>query len=217
MGGKPEGGLFGSVKVRPASPDDAVAVARLHRDEIPEGFLSSLPPSFLRRLYRRITSSPGSFLLVAEHDGDIAGFIAGSVAVRSLYARFVLRDALLEFMGAPWQILKGLPRSLETLRHGARDAAGGSGAGELLAVAVDPRWRRHRIGSQLLDRFLEELRIRGVDTAEVVVGEDNAAAVIFYERAGFATSSRYELHRGSFSLVMRRDTHRRDLRWATSS
>ena len=41
--------------------------------------------AFCGRLYRRITRSEGSFLLVAEAEGTAVGFIAGSVAVGRLY------------------------------------------------------------------------------------------------------------------------------------
>ena len=49
---------------------DAAAAAALHAGQIGEGFLTFLGPRFLRRLYRRVARTPGSFLLVVEDEGD---------------------------------------------------------------------------------------------------------------------------------------------------
>ncbi len=43
------------------------------------------------------------------------------------------------------------------------------------------------------------------DAAHVVVGADNAGAVSLYERAGFVTVERFELHAGTESLLMQWD------------
>ena len=77
----------------------------------------------------------------------------------------------------------------------------GRGA-ELLAIAVDPSRHRRGTGALLVDAFLAELGLRGCDAAHVVVGADNAAAIALYERAGFRTAERFELHAGTESLLM---------------
>ena len=57
------------VVVRAATSQDAGSVADLHVRAISEGFLASLGPRFLRRLYARIAKSPHGFLLVACDPG----------------------------------------------------------------------------------------------------------------------------------------------------
>jgi ribosomal protein S18 acetylase RimI-like enzyme len=181
-------------------PDDAVRAATMHSRFIAEGFLSSLGPRFLRHLYGRIVRGDESFLLMAESDGNAIGFIAGSTALGRLYRSFLLRDGLAAALSAPLRLVTALPRVLETLRHGR---GGGDGGGaELLAVAVDPEWRGRHVGGQLVEGFLAELHDRGVDAAHVVVGADNASAIAMYRRAGFAPASRFEMHRGTPSVLM---------------
>jgi ribosomal protein S18 acetylase RimI-like enzyme len=186
--------------VRVGGPSDASTAARLHAQLISEGFLSSLGPRFLGRLYNRIARAEGSFLLIAEADSTAVGFIAGSVALGRLYRTFLLRDGLASSLSAPVRLLGALPRVLETLRHGRGDV--GSGGAELLAVAVDPGWRGHHVGGQLVGCFLAELEHRGVRSAHVIVGADNAAAIAMYRRAGFAPVETFEMHRGIRSVLM---------------
>jgi len=186
--------------VRAGGPPDAAAAARLHGQLISEGFLSSLGPRFLRRLYSRIARAEGSFLLIAEIDHTPVGFIAGSEALRQLYRTFLLRDGVASALSAPVRLLSALPRVLETLRHGGGDV--GSEGAELLAVAVEPGWRDQHVGRQLVECFLSELERRGVGSAHVVVGADNAAAIAMYRRAGFTPVKTFEMHRGVGSVLM---------------
>ncbi|MGA2522372.1 MAG: GNAT family N-acetyltransferase [Acidimicrobiales bacterium] len=205
--GPAPGGAGGALStVRAGRRDDAGAAASLHASLISEGFLSSLGPRFLRRLYRRIAVAQGSFLLVAEGDGDPVGFLAGSMAVGRLYRTFVLRDGVGAVLRAPVRLLRAAPTALETLRHGRDEDEGAGGApgaqGELLSVAVDPRWRGRQVGAHLVDAFLDEVRRRGGRSARVVVGAANAPAIAMYRRAGFTPTCTFEFHRGVPSLLM---------------
>jgi ribosomal protein S18 acetylase RimI-like enzyme len=195
------GGPGGSaVCLRVGGPRDAAPAARLHAQLITEGFLSSLGPRFLRRLYGRIARSDGSFLLIAEADGTAVGFIAGSVALGRLYRSFLLRDGVVAALSAPVRLVTALPRVLDTLRHGREGS--GIGGGELLAVAVDPGWRDRHVGRQLVEGFLRELELRRVSSAHVVVGAGNAVAIAVYRRAGFTPARTLEMHRGTQSVLM---------------
>lgn len=200
--------------VRPGTEADAGPAATLHASEISDGFLPSLGRSFLARLYRRIVRSPGSFLLVAEADGDTLGFIAGTDDVRELYRSFLIRDGLVATISALPQVLRSSRRVLETLRYGTGSGVASGdeqshGPGdaelpkaELLAIAVAPQARGRGAGRALVDAFTAELTRRGVPGARVVVGADNDAAIRLYERCGFTKVARIEVHRGTPSQVL---------------
>jgi ribosomal protein S18 acetylase RimI-like enzyme len=190
------------VTIRTGSATDAAAAARLHSSQISEGFLASLGPGFLTRLYRRVACSPGSFLLVADAHGDQVGFLAGTLDVGSLYRRFLVRDGLVASIVAAPRLLRAWPRALETLRHGGGQTVRG-GSAELLAVAVDPRWRGRRVGALLVERFLGEIGRGGARTAHVVVGAHNGPAIALYESSGFKSANTFELHPGTESVLMR--------------
>jgi len=191
--------------LRIATDDDCPLVASLHAEQIPGGFLALLGPDFLARLYRRIGRDSGSFLLVADVDGRVAGFIAGSSDVRALYRAFLVHDGLAAVLGAARRLLGEWRRVIETLRHGAPGATGTGRGTELLAVAVDPAFRGRRIGARLVDAFLAQVRADTGRAAYVVVAADNAPAVGLYRSAGFAEVGDFELHAGTTSLLMQWD------------
>jgi ribosomal protein S18 acetylase RimI-like enzyme len=197
----PAGGTA-SVTIRTGTGADAAAAARLHAGQISEGFLASLGTGFLTRLYRRVACSDGSFLLVADENGDQIGFLAGTLDVGKLYKKFLLRDGAFAALAAAPQLLRAWPRALETLRHGGREEPA-KGSAELLAIAVDPGRRGNRIGARLVERFLDEVRLGGARTAHVVVGAGNSPAIALYERSGFEAAETFELHPGTKSVLMR--------------
>jgi len=55
---------------------------------------------------------------------------------------------------------------------------------ELLLLAVDPVWRRHAVGSALLDHSISIARIRGIKSMFLEVRADNPA-VALYRKTGF--------------------------------
>ncbi|MGD0393682.1 MAG: N-acetyltransferase [Acidimicrobiales bacterium] len=201
----PPAGPTPPVEVRRGTDADAPVSAALHAGQISQGFLSALGPGFLRRLYRRIGRSPESFLLVAASQGATVGFVAGSTNVAGLYRSFLLHDGIPAGLQAAGSLITGWRRVLDTLGHAS---AGGTGSGrgpELLAIAVDPAWQGHGVGRLLVRSFLDEVSDRGGDAAHVVVGAGNRSAVSLYERAGFVTVQRFELHAGTESLLMQWD------------
>jgi ribosomal protein S18 acetylase RimI-like enzyme len=188
--------------VRFATLDDVDAVAALHANRIAEGFLVSLGPAFLRRLYRRVVLSPQSFVLVADDTPTVCGFIAVAENTQALYREFLLRDGLVAALAA----LRGIahaPRSVfETLRYGLRARGGGAngadtGIGaEILATGVAADHTRRGIGACLVRASVEELERRGVGAARVLTAVGNVAAVRAYERGGFRSAGREAVHRG---------------------
>lgn len=61
---------------------------------------------------------------------------------------------------------------------------------ELLRLAVDPGYRRQRIGQRLLDHGLHALRRQGCRQCHLEVRQDNAPARRLYETLGFKISGR---------------------------
>jgi ribosomal protein S18 acetylase RimI-like enzyme len=181
--------------LRTGQPGDAPAVATLHAERIGEGFLVTLGPRFLRRLYRRIALSPHAVLLVADSGERIVGFVAAATSTRRLYGEFLRRDALPAGLAAAPTVLRAPGRVWETFRYGnARED--NLPAAEILSIAVAANAEGRGIGSALLGAVQEELTRLGAAQARVVTAVGNDAAVAMYERAGFQRRSRTEVHAG---------------------
>lgn len=194
---------MGAAVLRVGTQADARAAASLHAGQIDEGFLASLGPGFLTRLYRRVAMFGGSFLLMADTPGGQGGFIAGALDVAALYKSFLLHDGAVAAFAAAPRLVRAWPRALETLRHGSGDKAE-PGTAELLSIAVDPGSRGRGTGTLLVNGFIDEAGRKGATAAEVVVGAKNRAAISLYARSGFEQVDDFELHPGTRSLLMRR-------------
>lgn len=187
--------------VRPARTDDAAAAAALHASEIGEGFLPTLGPAFLRRLYRRLVLDPSSFVLVAEDGGGrVVGFAAVAEDLGRVYRSFAVRDGVVAGIVAAPRLLKGWRKVRETLRYPA--ATTDLPPAEVLSVAVAPEARGRGVGRALLAEATAELTRRGVDGARVVTAATNDPALALYRAAGFREAERLEVHAGTASTVL---------------
>jgi ribosomal protein S18 acetylase RimI-like enzyme len=186
--------------VRFASVGDVDAVAALHADRIAEGFLVSLGPAFLSRLYRRIVRSSCAFALVADAPSAngrtrVAGFVAVADDTAAFYREFLVHDGFFAALSAAPGIFRAPRAVFETLRYGLQPGAPTTGA-EILATAVASDCAGRGIATHLVRDGIDELRRRGARTAHVVTAADNHAAVRAYERGGFRESGHREVHRG---------------------
>jgi ribosomal protein S18 acetylase RimI-like enzyme len=186
---------------RTASLADADAVAAIHAERIAEGFLVTLGAPFLRRLYRRIVRSPHAFVLVADDDRGVCGFVAVAEDTRRLYREFLVRDALVAAIAAAPAVVRAPGRVWETLRYGT---AGGDDLppAEILAVAVTARAERRGIGVALVRAAVDELARRTIAAARVVTAVGNEPALAMYERAGFRRFRRTDVHKGVAQEVL---------------
>lgn len=191
------------IRLRPGEEPDAAAVAQLHCSGISQGFLPHLGEDFLTRLYRRIVRFEGAFVIVADRQRQVLGFIAGTEAVPELYREFLLRDGMVAALKAAPRLLRGSRRMFETLSYGRDDPEGDDlPAAELLSIAVDSTVRGQGVGRHLVEAFVAELRRRQVPAAKVVVAADNHSAIALYRRCGFRSALVREIHRGAPSEVL---------------
>jgi glycosyltransferase involved in cell wall biosynthesis/ribosomal protein S18 acetylase RimI-like enzyme len=175
---------------------DVPAVAALHKDRLPEGFLPSLGSRPLERLYRHVVHSPCAFVVVIEDAYGVAGFVALTENTRRFYREFLRRHGVTAALVAAPAVLRAPRKVWETVRYGSRADHRGLPSAEILAVAVAERARGKGVGAALVAAALEELRRRGVGTARVVTAAGNARALRLYEQAGFRRDRQIEVHRG---------------------
>jgi ribosomal protein S18 acetylase RimI-like enzyme len=201
------GGDPGPVVVRPATPADAAAMARLHGDGMPDAFLPTLGPRFLARLYRALATDPEAVALVAEGVAGVVGFAAGVTSVGGFYRRFARgHGPAAALAAAPRLVRPGVARRLlETVRYPVKEPNGnGNGRlpdAELLSIAVAPGFRAGGTGRALADGVLAGLAGRGADQVRVVVGAANQGASRFYAKLGFTEAGQLIVHQGTPSNV----------------
>ena len=170
--------------VRRAHLADCATAATLHVTELPGEFLSLLGIQFLTVLYRGINAHPNGFVLVAERNGTVIGFVSGATNSAEVTGGVIRRHW---FALAVWSAFHVLARPflltniLAALRHTKDEYAHQA---ELLAIAVASPTHNNGIGKELLSAFQREMRSRSVAFFHLIVDERNCNARAFYGRNG---------------------------------
>lgn len=143
-----------AIRVRPASPEDAPAIARVHvrtwqsayRGLLAEDFLESLSEEARAQRWREILlqADPYAFTMVAEQDGRIVGFVSG-----------------------------GPERSGDPLY-----------SGEVYAIYILPAHQRKGIGRLLIREAVQALLAQGFSNMLIWVLSDNPSGAFYEALGG---------------------------------
>ena len=182
---------------------DFQACARIHREEISGGFLSSLGGEFLTLLYRTLAVSRHSFLFVARREGQILGLICGSDDTSAVYREFALRGGLRTLALLAPRLLspRRIARALETVLYPSRQRGRDLPHAEILNFCVSATSQGTGVGRALFGALAEEFRSRGIGQIKIVTGVDQASAQAFYSRAGATLVGNVAVHHDSPELV----------------
>lgn len=180
-------------------------LARLHAEEISEGFLTSLGVPLLSRLYRAIARSPHAFILVAGAEGHIVGFLCGSTDTGKVYRHVLTRawpQILPKLVGrlARWSTVK---RLWETVRYPSRTPSPDLPSAEILNFCVSGRLQRSGVGRRLFAATESEFSRRGIREIRIVTGAQQLSAIRFYEKIGAQPAGSIEVHTQSESRLFR--------------
>jgi glycosyltransferase involved in cell wall biosynthesis/ribosomal protein S18 acetylase RimI-like enzyme len=188
------------IRFRTALPDDSGAMARIHREALPDAFLPALGDRFLRRLYGALITDPESVALVAHDSSTVVGFAAGTASVRRFYGRFRRKHGVRAALAVGPRLLR--PSVIRRVRETSRYPAGVDGTdAELLSIAVAPGKEGRGMGGPLARGVLRGLADLGADEVRVVVAASNEPANRFYRRLGFRHAGELSVHHGTPSNV----------------
>lgn len=186
------------VSVRPMIAPDLPSVARLHAKAFPRSRSTSIGQPFIRRMYRWFCSVPDGIAYVAERDGRVIGFAAGSSG--DGYGRRVFRYAVPQILWGlatrpqrlvqprTWFLWRSYLRGLRRPRTSINDAAphvDPDPSAGLASIAVSFEGRGQGISDMLLQAFEAAARSHGCVAATLSVEPENAAARRLYERHGW--------------------------------
>ncbi len=177
-----------------AQKKDAIKIAAIHKKEIKQGFLSSLPLVFLEKLY--ICVIENDFCIVATENNDVIGFVAGTKNINKLYSYFFKKYFLYSAIILLPKILN-IKKIFETLLYPKKDDI----EPELLTIAVKNEFQGKGVAKEMFDAFVLEMKKYNVKTFKVLVGEDLKPAINFYERNGFKFLKEIQVHKGQKSRI----------------
>jgi ribosomal protein S18 acetylase RimI-like enzyme len=184
------------IQITPLEVKHCFAIAKLHIQGIPTGFISSLGIDFVTALYEAIAQSETSFGFVAEENEGVFAFVALTTNLNKLYKSVIikkgLRFALLLAgkMFSPKQIKK----VFETLFYPGRIKNMNLPRAELLSIVIAERERGKGLASALVKKSFAECSRRGVAKVKVLVGVENDPANRLYLKCGFELAGQIDNH-----------------------
>ena len=187
--------------MRPALESDLTGVVGIHTRAFPGFFLTTLGSRFLLELYREFLTRDSGRLLVAEVEGQLAGFSAGTLRPEHFF-RHLLRARWFAFVWAAMGALVRkpavvVPRFVSALRYRGERPPTLREAALLSAIAVDPNFTRSGIGSMLLSGFCDEARRCRLRFVYLTTDRDeNDSTRQFYVRQGFHVESQIRRSEG---------------------
>jgi len=180
----------------------ASQVASLHISGISTGFVSSLGLGFVSALYESIAEDENSFGFVAVEDEKVLGFVAFTTHLDKLYKSVVLKSGwrfALLLVGKMFS-LKRIKKLFETLSYPGRVKKMELPSAELLSIVVAEEGRGKRLGTQLLQKALQECARRGIQEIKVLVGAGMEPANRWYVNRGFKLQGQINSH-GNISNI----------------
>jgi len=161
------------MKISLAKKRDATQIAKIHKQEINQGFLSTL------------------------------GIISGSTNVKKFYKTFFKKyfiPSLIILLPKLFK-LSTLKKIFETLKYPSKEKKQKLPEAELLTIAVLNEFHGKRIAVELFKKFIDEMKKRKIKKVKVVVGESLPRAIKFYEKVGFQFHSPISVHKNTPSRV----------------
>ena len=178
-------------------------IASIHKSEISEGFLSTLGISFLAKMYQSLSLSPYSFLIIAQENTRVVGFICGGINTGKTMKRFFFTQGIFVLPQIMIKMLsfKTIKKILETLSYPGQKANTNLPKAEIFNFCVSNEVQGKGIGKKLFFSLCERYRQLGIDKIKIVTGENQKKAQFFYEKLSAHKIGEIEVHKGSKSLI----------------
>lgn len=197
--------ISNGVNIRLANKKDCQQIAEIHFSEIKYGFLNQLGKKFLSYFYMAMITSPNAFLVVAEEDDGVIGFISGCTNLNKFYKDFVKQYTFKSFLILLKKIFSFsiFKKVFEVMSYSKKEEKGEDSLplAELLSIAISGSYQGQGIAQKLLEKFVLEMKTREIDKFRVIVGENLPQANKFYLKSGFIFHSKNSVHKDTPSNI----------------
>ncbi len=190
--------------VRGAIVEDAYKIARLHQEELKNGFLANTGVRFLTLLYHSLIKN--EHVLVYEEASEIKGFVSFSENSRGMMFRFIKTSPkaiiflILNVLASPSMVIKLIEtfntpfKTIKTDKLILPDA-------ELLSIAVQQNCKSSGLGSLLVKELESYLQVKNIFQYKVIAGYELQGANQFYLKNGFEMVAQVRIHGNAVSNV----------------
>jgi len=187
--------------IRKALNTDCKALATLHKENIPSGFLSSLPIKALEKIYLHILEE--EIIFVNSPNDECNGFISASMNTENLFSNFAKKHFIVMFFWVFKKIftINFYKKIIETFLAPKKMKIDHENLEipELLSIVVSSQVQANGIGFKLLKALENHFLQNRILQYKVLAGENLISANSFYQKNGFELIKKVEIHKGEFS------------------
>ena len=178
------------INYRKSKVSDSNQIAKIHLKSFPNFFLTTLGYSFLKTYYRSCAKSKEAISICAinQDDKKLLGFAVGCLNSEGFNKRLIFSNSL-EYSYRAILLLFTKPIALIRLfknlaKNSDKDDKGNYA--ELLSIGVSPDQNGFGIGQNLLTKFENKVREKGVNTITLTTDADSNYNVLkFYKKSGY--------------------------------
>ena len=181
------------------------SMARIHREELGDGFISGLGDRMLELLFRSGCSGNAGIVMLAREGatGNVVGFLMGTRDTGRFYREYLVKN----FFRTCWVLLPRicsfytLRRIFESLLYPKKKMHKELPVAELLDIAVTAEHHGNGIGRQLFCAYAGALANEGIPAFKITTGESLRGAQEFYTKLGARFVRWVQVHAGSKTAV----------------
>lgn len=179
--------------------------ARLHHEHLSHrSFITSFGPRLLKELYYDLLKYKLGFLIFAEQENKIQGFVLGCKDTTKLFQ--LIRIHFLKYFSIIFfQLLKkphSIKKILETLFYPKKEQCNLNA--ELIIIVVDSNFRAKGIGTELVFQMEKEFITMHIDQYKVTVHEKMLKSNNFYLKNGFKLHHRFIMYNIPWNLYTKK-------------
>lgn len=187
--------------IEKAKKNDAKDIARIHRETIKFGFLSTLGDDFLKNLYQFIISSNYSRCYICKNHNKSFGFICVSLNSKKTYSEFLKRNlslAIVIFIKNVFSINR-VSKIFDHLFYNSKKKDLPNA--ELLSVAVVEEFKRKKIGSELFNHAMNYFKENNIKDFVITTGANNIESNEYFKKNNCRLSRKVSIHRKQNSNI----------------
>lgn len=187
------------ITVRKPEKKEFAMIARLHKNAISTGFLSTLGCTFLNHLYQAISREGNAIVLVAEIDGQVAGFVSGTLITGELFKNVLLKNwfrFLLPVVTIVFNV-NVIVKMIETIKYGLKNHKSGEieqVPAELLSIAVAESCQGKGVGKTLIENLEKFFLEKQAFKYKVVTYSENIPANYLYRNCKMILKNQFTHH-----------------------
>lgn len=185
------------INYRKSKVSDSNQIAEIHIKSFPNFFLTTLGYSFLKTYYRSCAKSKEAISICAinQDDKNLLGFAVGCFNSAGFNKRLILSNSL-EYSYRALLLLCTKPIALIRLYKNLsknNDKGDKGNYAELLSIGVSPDQNGFGIGQQLLTKFENQVREKGINNVTLTTDADSNDNVLrFYKKSGYTVYYGFE-------------------------